>query len=107
MLQCIKLDDVLEICIKILFFIWDCHAHVSQCHFGFYLCQYFFPGEVLLHLYALFLQMYAGGWRRVIRVLLVVYVTFHLGSATTCTSQSKSHVRIDAMNVGLYGNKGI
>ena len=42
-----------------------------------------------------------------IRVLLVVYVTFHLGSATTCTSKSKSHVRIDAMNVGLYGNKGI
>ena len=39
-----------------------------------------------------------------IHVLLVVHATFHLGSATTCTSQSKSHVRINAINVGLYGN---
>ena len=37
-------------------------------------------------------------------LLIVVYATFHLGSATTCTSQSKSHTRINAINVGLYGN---
>ena len=60
--------------------------------------------EVLLYLYVLILQMCGGGWRKSICVLIVVYVTFRLGSATTCTSQCKSHARIDVVSVGQYDN---
>ena len=48
--------------------------------------------------------MCGGGWRKSLCVLIVVYVTFHLGSANTCTSQCKSDARIDVVSVGLYGN---
>ena len=60
--------------------------------------------EVLLHLYVLILQMCGRGWRKSICVMIVVYVTFHLGSATTCTSPGKSHARVDVVSVGQYGN---
>lgn len=60
--------------------------------------------EVLLYLYVLILQMCGGGWRKSICVLIVVYVTFRLGSATTCTSPGKSHARVNAVIVRLYGN---
>ena len=100
MLQCIKLDDVLEISIKKIF-IWDCH---TVYHNVFISVSISFLEKFLLFWYALFLQMHAGVWRRSIHVLLVVYVTFHLGTATTCISQCKSDVRIDANSVGLQGN---
>ena len=47
--------------------------------------------------------MCGGGWRKSLCVMIVVYVTFRLGSAT-CNSQCKSHARVDVVSVGLYDN---
>ena len=44
---------------------------------------------VLLYLYVLILQMYGGGWRGLIFVLISAHALFCLATAATCTSPSK------------------
>jgi len=44
---------------------------------------------VLLYLYVLILQMYGGGWKELIFVLISAHALFCLATATTCTSPSK------------------
>ena len=44
---------------------------------------------VLLYLYVLILQMYGGGWKGLISLLISAHALFFSATATTCTSQSK------------------
>ena len=55
--------------------------------------------EVFLYLYVLILQMYGGGWKGPIFVLISAHALFCLATATTCISRSKLPILFSVVSV--------